>query len=176
MSVRNPIITEIVRWGNANANKIDQAYDFKGGWEGWVQVELAIHLRGFFGGQYVAISREDLVYGNKQRSDILFQTDIPMDVKNKVPAQKFSNMIELKCESKAGAAAFPGQVKEDCEKVTQANIVAAVLPCKAWVVAFSVTKVLTNLSVGGTNLQLYPDAIQLPSGRTVSIYWGAKSF
>ena len=172
---KNPIIAKIVEWGNIpeNAAKIQRAYEFRGGWEPWAQVELAIYLQDQFGKAEVDITREDGVYENKKISDILFHT--------KPGGKNFYNMIELKCEYKDRAADFPGEVKKDCKKVLEANIKSSHYPLKAWVIALSITKnseldklKLDNKSVG---LVKYPHGITLPGNHAVvSIYWGAKVF
>ncbi|KAG7086880.1 hypothetical protein E1B28_002800 [Marasmius oreades] len=168
---RNGIMNEIVRWGNANGDKISEAYGFIGGWEGWVQVELAIAFKKAFPG--ITISREDAVYqGNNQRSDILFTTRNPT---------LFTNMLELKCETSraGGAAAFAAAAQADCTKVNNGLINQRLIPCKAWVIAFSVTRNLTNLTVGEPghqrNLRAYPDTIRA-GNHTITLYWGWKDF
>ncbi|KAG7095510.1 hypothetical protein E1B28_006249 [Marasmius oreades] len=178
MGDRNPIMNKIVEWGNANGEKIEQAYSFNGGWEGWVQVELAIAFkRAFEGpGSTVTVTREDLVYqGNNQRSDILFTT--------RRGAERFTNMLELKCETSraGGAAAFAAAVQADCAKVNNGLINNQFTPCKAWVIAFSVTRNLTNLTVGvdqnnqPRHLRAYPDTIRA-GGRTITLYYGWRDF
>ena len=176
MADRNPIVNKIVEWGNANGDKIDQAYGFVGGWEGWVQVELAIAFkRAFEGpGSTVTVSREDPVYqGNNQRSDILFTT--------RNGTNRFTNMLELKCETSraGGAAAFATAVGADCTKVNTGLINNQITPCKAWVIAFSVTRNLTNLTVGEPgnqrNLRAYPDTIRA-GARTITLYVGYRDF
>ncbi|KAE9396587.1 hypothetical protein BT96DRAFT_922050 [Gymnopus androsaceus JB14] len=158
---QNAILNKIVEWGNANGPKLEAAYGFHGGWEGWVQVELAIAFKQAFEhdfpGSTITVTREDTVYrGTNQRSDSLIST--------KGAGRDFTNMLELKCESVAGAAGFSGQVAGDLY-----------LPCKAWVIAFSVTKNLSNLSVGGKNLAAYSK--QIHAGRTtITTLVGSKDF
>lgn len=169
---QNAILNKIVEWGNANGPKLEAAYGFHGGWEGWVQVELAIAFKQAFEhdfpGSTITVTREDTVYrGTNQRSDSLIST--------KGAGRDFTNMLELKCESVAGAAGFSGQVAGDCTKIDNGLVDNRYLPCKAWVIAFSVTKNLSNLSVGGKNLAAYSKHIQ--AGRTtITIWWGAKDF
>ncbi|KAK1221992.1 hypothetical protein PQX77_015171, partial [Marasmius sp. AFHP31] len=165
MEPTNGIMNKIVEWGNANGAKIEQAYSFNGGWEGWVQVELAIVFKQAFQhdfpGATITVTREDAVYGTNQRSDILIST--------RRPGNNFTNMLELKCEtSRAGGdAAFAAAVAADCTKVNNAAIANQFLPCKAWVIAFSATRNLTNLAVGGANLRAYPSTIRA-GARTIT--------
>ncbi|KAL0575494.1 hypothetical protein V5O48_006479 [Marasmius crinis-equi] len=166
------IINKIVDWGNANGDKLEAAYGLHGGWEGWVQVELAIAFKRAFEsenpGSTITVTREDSVYGGtNQRSDILITT--------RGGGRDFTNMLELKCESIAGAAGFSGQVKGDCDKVDKGLINNQFKPCKAWIIAFSVTKDLSNLKVDNKNLVAYPK--QIRAGRlTITLWWGAKDF
>ena len=51
LSQSNRLAESIRKWADANAEKLHQAYNFKDGWEGWVQVELAIALQQGHGGQ-----------------------------------------------------------------------------------------------------------------------------
>ncbi|THU80419.1 hypothetical protein K435DRAFT_874395 [Dendrothele bispora CBS 962.96] len=169
---QNPIMNAIVDWGNTNGAKLEGAYQLKGGWEGWTQVELALVLKRLFEssnpGSTVEVTREDPVYGGgTQRSDLLITT--------RKGAQHFTNMIELKCEGIANAPAFTGQVNGDCNKVNNGAINAAYLPCKAWVIAFSVTKNLGALQVGGKNLAQYSKKVQA-GGTQMTLYWGTKDF
>ncbi|THV02295.1 hypothetical protein K435DRAFT_792650 [Dendrothele bispora CBS 962.96] len=166
------IMNTIAKWGNDNGAKLEGAYRLKGGWEGWAQVELALVLKQMFEtnnpGSTIEVTREDPVYsGGTQRSDILITT--------RKGAQHFTNMIELKCESIANAANFTRQVSEDCAKVNNGAIIATYRPCKAWVVAFSVTKNLGNLQVGGGNLGAYSKTIQA-GGTLMTLWWGTKDF
>ncbi|KAL0067753.1 hypothetical protein AAF712_005193 [Marasmius tenuissimus] len=173
MEPTNGIMNKIVEWGNANGNKIEQAYSFNGGWEGWVQVELAMVMKQTFEsenrGATITVTREDPVYGTAQRSDLLITT--------RRPGNNFTNMFELKCEASraGGAAAFAAAVGADCTKVNNAAIANQYLPCKAWVVAFSATRDLTNLAVGGANLKAYPKKITA-GAMTITLYWGSKDF
>ncbi|KAK7459554.1 hypothetical protein VKT23_009537 [Stygiomarasmius scandens] len=167
---QNGIMNAIVDWGNANGPKLEGAYKLKGGWEGWTQVELALVLKKMFeqsnAGAAIEVTREDPVYsGGNQRSDLLITT--------RNGAQHFTNMFELKCEGIANAANFVGQVRDDCTKVDSGVINAAYRPCKAWVVAFSVTKNLGNLQVGGRNLAAYSKTIQA-GGTRITLYWGTR--
>ncbi|KAL0067751.1 hypothetical protein AAF712_005191 [Marasmius tenuissimus] len=168
------MIHDIVEWGNKNGAKIAEAYSFNGGWEGWVQVELAMAMKKAFShdfpGYGITVTREDVVYDNKQRSDLLISTS--------KAGQHFTNMLELKCETSrvGGASAFRTAVAADCDKVNKGQITAMkYLPCKAWVIAFSVTKDLKDLKVEGVNLQAYPKRIDAKP-ITITLYYGVKYF
>ena len=106
---------QIIKWANSEdiAPKIEEAYEQRGGWEGWVQVELAIYLkrvfeREMYPGSTVKVTREDYIYGeSSDRSDLLLKTTRF--------GSTFYNALELKCESKLGAKSFRTKVKQDCE-------------------------------------------------------------
>ncbi|KAJ3980763.1 hypothetical protein F5890DRAFT_1539769 [Lentinula detonsa] len=168
---KSPVLERIVEWAEANGEKIQDAYNQKGGWEGWTQVELAFYLkRAFESERYgvVTVTREDNVYqGNNQRSDLLITT--------RKGAEHFTNMLELKCESIANTNNFKTQAKADCTKVNQGVINQNYLPCKAWVVALSVTKDLGDVQVGSLKLAAYSKRIQAGTLQ-LTLWWAAKSF
>ncbi|KAJ3738352.1 hypothetical protein DFH05DRAFT_1560828 [Lentinula detonsa] len=143
---KSPVLERIVEWAEANGEKIQDAYNQKGGWEGWTQVELAFYLkRAFESERYgvVTVTREDNVYqGNNQRFDLLITT--------RKGAEHFTNMLELKCESIANTNNFKAQAKADCTK--------------AWVIALSVTKDLGDVQVGSLKLAAYSKRIQAGIG------------
>ncbi|KIK66793.1 hypothetical protein GYMLUDRAFT_82161 [Collybiopsis luxurians FD-317 M1] len=179
MDPSSGLLNKIVEWATANGAKLEEAYKLKGGWEGWTQVELALTLKRAyelqFGRDSVTVTREDNVYNNapNQRSDLLLTT--------RNGGQIFTNMIELKCESIANAANFVREVSGDCTKVNSGVINAIHRPCKAWVVAFSVSNNMANnqaganpLRVDGTPLAVYR-TIQA-GGTPITMWWGSKNF
>ncbi|KIK66770.1 hypothetical protein GYMLUDRAFT_912488 [Collybiopsis luxurians FD-317 M1] len=166
------LLNRVVEWANANAGKLEEAYQLKGGWEGWTQVELALDFKRAYGKQYghdsVTVTREDKVYnGTNERSDLLLTT--------RTGGKLFTNMIELKCESIANSAGFPGEVTIDCTKIDTGGIKAQYRPCTAWVVAFSVSKNLSHLQVGGKPLTAYK-TINAPGRTQITIWTGRRDF
>ncbi|KAK1224580.1 hypothetical protein PQX77_012518 [Marasmius sp. AFHP31] len=174
-TTKNPMFEQIIRFMNEEdtAWKIEQAYEQRGGWEGWLQVELAIYLKkvfehDLFPGCTVNVTREDYIYGeSSMRSDILLKTT--------VNGRTFYNALELKCETYLGGSSFRRKVKDDCEKIDDANLGGQYRPCTAWVVAFSVTKDLSSLTVGERNLEVYPGKIKV-GDLPLKMYWGRKDF
>ncbi|KIK55835.1 hypothetical protein GYMLUDRAFT_87501 [Collybiopsis luxurians FD-317 M1] len=165
------LLNTIADWANANASKLGEAYQLKGGWEGWTQVELALYLKRAYGQQFpgsvVTVTREDKVYnGTNERSDLLLTT--------RTGGRLFTNMIELKCESIANSAAFPGEVAADCTKIDTGGIKAQYRPCTAWVVAFSISRDVGHLQVGGKALVRYR-TIQA-GGTQITMWTGRKDF
>jgi hypothetical protein len=130
----NAIADGIESWAKSNGAKIVQAYNMKGGWEGWAQVELAIALSRNHGWNYGSfqqnvISREDHVYdGTKQESDIMLSNKLG------------TNIIELKCESSYDSKNFAANVLTDLKKVANGEIASKYLPATVWVVGISVSQ------------------------------------
>ncbi|KAJ3730494.1 hypothetical protein EV361DRAFT_550522 [Lentinula raphanica] len=160
---KNPILEAIADWGDANHDKIYAAYAQKGGWEGWVQVELAIHLGKHFGGQGQSLtSREQYVYnGTNQKCDLLIETA-------KYNGEHFVNMFELKCESSGNANKFRTDVQGDCTKI--GNGVWKYSPCTWWIIGFGVDKAVGDLVVKHQNLQAYHRQIKVGNG-AVTLWW-----
>ncbi|KAG7087365.1 hypothetical protein E1B28_013338 [Marasmius oreades] len=178
MNTTNPILGAIIDWGKNHhiKDRIRQAYQQRGGWEGWVQLELAIYLEDFFlNNKYpdceIKVTREEYTYGETQkRSDILFMT-------TKSAYHIFYNAIELKCEAKnTGAAGFKLEVKKDCEKVDNAKPKGSFAPCTTWVVAFSTTPDanLSDLKVGQRKLEKYKDTIPIVQDLEITLWWGTR--
>ncbi|KAH7879303.1 uncharacterized protein C8R40DRAFT_590845 [Lentinula edodes] len=166
---KNPIMESIADWADYKSAEIKAAYDQKGGWEGWVQVELARHLQQYFGHEGVAeVTREEYVYnGTDQRSDLLITT-------TKTNGDAFTNMFELKCESSGNSGKFRTEVKADCAKINNGVWNAKYNPCKAWIVAFGVSKTVGDFVVGGANLKEYHRKIQA-GGTQITLWWGTRS-
>ncbi|MEQ3146772.1 hypothetical protein [Phocaeicola coprocola] len=83
------LLQEIATWMNsrvATLPEFGQPFFSQGGWEGWVQVELAMYLtsRGY------DVMREDRIYGNSFRADLVVNPNIV----------EFRNIaVEIKCQS-----------------------------------------------------------------------------
>jgi hypothetical protein len=163
LSQSNPLAESIRKWAVGNAEKLYQAYSFKGGWEGWAQIELAIALQQEHGGQASynqnMITREDTVYdGTKQRCDILLTT-----CQGGVP--KWYNFIELKCESSGMQSKFVGEVEADFAKVANGMAKKNLRPCTAFVCAISVSPEC------GTELAAKkPAPVQISLGGTMNLW------
>ncbi|KAJ3992277.1 hypothetical protein F5050DRAFT_960625 [Lentinula boryana] len=166
---KNPMMESIVEWANLNGTRLEKAYNQKGGWEGWAQVELASYLEQVFGGEGVAtVTREDNVYnGNDQRSDLLITTQKPNGT-------SFTNMFELKCESSANSGNFRTKVRADCTKIANGVWNANYAPCEAWIIAIGVTKTVGDFMVGGKNLAPYYKKIQA-GGTQMTLWWGSRA-
>lgn len=94
-------ITKIFTWAQGKRAEIERAFNMKGGWEGWLQVELALCLEGnpsLLGFSSVeTVEREQHVYNNDRDAvDLLVGTSHA--VPNR-PTTRTRHMIELKCES-----------------------------------------------------------------------------
>ncbi|KAG7087364.1 hypothetical protein E1B28_013337 [Marasmius oreades] len=173
-----PMLDAIIEWGKDNhiKDRIWRAHQQRGGWEGWVQVELAIYLGEFFKntlfpGREIKVTREEYTYGEtQQRSDILFTTI-------RENGTVFYNAIELKCETlNTGKAGFRLEVKNDCTKVDNAKPKESFAPCAAWVLAFSTTPDanLSDLKVGQRNLERYKNTIPIAHGLEITLWWGTR--
>lgn len=86
--------------------KIAAAYQQRGGWEGWAQVEIAYTIAIKY--PHVAIDREVNVYeGTRKKNDFVI-----------VEGGRPHQIIELKCErSSQDEAAFLKAFAEDCGKI-----------------------------------------------------------
>jgi hypothetical protein len=111
------IVQLIATWANSRAAIIQRAYDQKGGWEGWAQVEIALSLQDELSKKpdfLDVLTREFPFYANDSlRADIaiLYLPDgMPIDI------------IELKCESAFQTKQFAAELYDDFVKVTTENI------------------------------------------------------
>jgi hypothetical protein len=120
------VLDEIRQWTKDNftpANKIQQIYLQKGGWEGWAQVELALHFTAIGGWN---CQREILVYhGSQKRADLLLTAE---------DGPPNTTIIELKTEAlwrdDDGADKFVKSMKEDLYKIEHNNIDPKYLPAR----------------------------------------------
>ncbi|KAF7508645.1 hypothetical protein GJ744_009037 [Endocarpon pusillum] len=78
---------DIYYWAKSKRNEIELAFNMKGGWEAWLQVELALWLGTK--PNVASVMREQHVYTDGSQAVDLIVTNTN-DVRN---------MIELKCES-----------------------------------------------------------------------------
>lgn len=167
VSQSNPLAGSIRNWAAANAEKLHKAYSYKGGWEGWAQVELAIVLEQDHGAQASyhqnVITREDTVYdGTAQRCDILLTT-------NQSGIPKWYNFIELKCESSGMQDKFVGVVEADYAKVSNGMAKKNLRPCTAFVCAITVSPECAA-KLAAKN----PAPAQVPLGENMSLWmWWA---
>ncbi|KAI5210764.1 hypothetical protein AUEXF2481DRAFT_411375 [Aureobasidium subglaciale EXF-2481] len=142
-------------------NKIAAAYNQKGGWEGWAQVEIAYLIQTKYNN--VTIDREVNVYsGTKKENDFVI-TD-----KGNPPKPK--QIIELKCErGTQSAAQFVQSFSDDITKIHNLPINPSYKPAKAYAVAIVCT-VLTQQLMINTAWQVKVNRIQC--GQTgILIFW-----
>lgn len=105
----------IMKWGEDQENVVNWAWQSRGGWEGWAQVELHT-LFGYNS------SREDDAYEmppymRARRTDLGF-FDGPFFMPSnwsRVPWE--SVLVELKCEGAKNRANFQAGVEDDIEKI-----------------------------------------------------------
>lgn len=111
--------------------KIAAAYNQKGGWEGWAQVEIAYLVQQKY--PEVTIDREVNVYiGTKKENDFV--------ITDKNDASKPKQVIELKCERGTQTATqFRQSFSDDIAKIDNFPIGATYKPAKSYAVAISCT-------------------------------------
>ncbi|KAH6909326.1 hypothetical protein BKA70DRAFT_232831 [Coprinopsis sp. MPI-PUGE-AT-0042] len=103
------LLDKIANW--ARDKRIVDIYKQKGGWEGWLQVELALLFAGMGG----KVTREERIYDTglgRLRMDLLFKPN---------PDDQLQYGIELKCQSSGqdelNANTFRDAFKQDLRKV-----------------------------------------------------------
>ncbi|KAI1269095.1 hypothetical protein F5Y18DRAFT_439645 [Xylariaceae sp. FL1019] len=107
-------------------------YNLQGGWEGWFQVELVclLHetvMKATAGhGGMVTVAREQRVYGDGEKTDILI---ILTDSKDQSVKRHMS--IELKCQSKGNKDGIRTEIAKDINKVWGFGIAEQYRPCRA---------------------------------------------
>ncbi|KAI0150838.1 hypothetical protein GGR57DRAFT_184573 [Xylariaceae sp. FL1272] len=107
-------------------------YNLQGGWEGWFQVELVCLLHETVmkataeHGWSVAITREQRVYGDSEKTDILI---VLTDRKDKSIKRHMS--VELKCQSKGNKDGIRTEIAKDIKKVWNFGIAKPYRPCRA---------------------------------------------
>lgn len=130
-------------WARQNISKIVSAYQQKGGWEGWAQVEIATALEKSresasaeeaLKGTLTEASREVHVYADhsKQRADVVIAS------RSRIIPKHFV-IIELKCEGQYFKGDFVQEVEEDIEKL-KGRISDDFKPAKAWALAISTSQ------------------------------------
>ncbi|GFF96948.1 hypothetical protein IFM53868_08809 [Aspergillus udagawae] len=117
--------------------------DLRGGWEGWMQVNIAVLLKEFY--PNVTLQREEHVYtGSNMRADLTFKI-----------AGEPTQVVELKVESlwqdaSAGVSGFLAAYKKDIDKVSNNQLVASLRPAKVYVIGLTckdqVFQYMRNLS------------------------------
>ncbi|CAN9356377.1 unnamed protein product [Alternaria alternata] len=120
------VLDEIRQWTRDNftsTNKIQQIYLQKGGWEGWAQVELALHFTAIGGWN---CQREVQVYHDSQkRADLLLTAE---------GGPPNTTIIELKTEAlwrdAHGVNQFVESMKEDLYKIDHNRIDKKYLPAR----------------------------------------------
>jgi len=158
MEAKNAISTAIGDWAKSisSSGKIVRAYNLKGGWESWAQVELAIAIQDAVksktddGATIIqnVVTRENYVYepfvspitGKKveKKDDILISTIQTPKFGHHDPITKWTNIIELKCQSSGNKDNFVNDVESDMEKIELNKIKAEFLPTYGWILAISV--------------------------------------
>lgn len=146
------------------SDKIYSAYQQKGGWEGWAQVELAYLIEQKYGASFI-ITREDVIYdGNTQRADLLL-----VDRANPNSRQ----IIELKCQGyrkdqQYGNRSIVAEVQSDVVKLQQ-NLKQAFKPARCLAIGIACTqgavqeiKNNANWTQYGWSGQLCKDTVQGP--------------
>ncbi|KAK6337087.1 hypothetical protein TWF718_009873 [Orbilia javanica] len=92
---------------------IERAYMLKGGWEGWLQVELACCLPDYFqgGGGTIFVDREIEMKDSK--------ADVRVDLEVSSGGTEF--LVELKCQSFSNSANFLSGLTGDVTKIRNYN-------------------------------------------------------
>jgi hypothetical protein len=161
----NPILASIAAWAEEKSDMIQFAYNTKGGWEGWAQVELAARLYKDHGYKYgpnqqSKIVREVPIYTSSNRS----AADIAI-YKNGDPAQG-ALIFELKCESYKSTDKFKKNVLLDWEKVT-GGLKPEFTSADIWVIGLAISN---DANQAMENINPAFDEYQYPSG-PVTIWW-----
>ncbi len=108
----------------AEAETLASVQRFKGGWEGWLQVELAKHLYALLGQYHVEIERERRYPDRPIRCDFYFSYGI---------AGKDETYIELKCQNPMAQNPLQDigdRFAEDLEKaISQKMLVSCLAAC-----------------------------------------------
>lgn len=110
MSSLNPqqFVDAVIQWANARNAQFKFNWPVKGGWEGWVQVDLTGFILATDGS--IDILREQPIYKNPfQRTDLLLNTNLPKA--EQIP-------VEIKAESFENHAQFFNGVNADVAKLT----------------------------------------------------------
>jgi len=69
MPTETEAVYTIQQWARVNCGRIVDAYEQKGGWEGWAQVELALAFQSYYGG--LRVSREVNIFTSRKRADFV---------------------------------------------------------------------------------------------------------
>lgn len=92
----------IYRWAQEKRGEIEQAFSMKGGWEGWLQVELGLRLQR----EGIRVEREQHVFSDssKKATDMVFTT-----LSTRLGEPPVRTIVELKCESLLQDCRLDGQ-------------------------------------------------------------------
>ncbi|KAL8796089.1 MAG: hypothetical protein Q9182_007423 [Xanthomendoza sp. 2 TL-2023] len=148
--------------------KIAAAYNQKGGWEGWAQVEIAylVHVKY----PNVTIDREVNVYaGTKKENDFV--------ITDNVQPTKPKQIVELKCERGTQTAAqFKQSFIDDIQKINSLPIAPAYKPAKAYALGISCTAACHKLMMETEwkNLGYKVTWTQGPAGSNIWMWWYEK--
>lgn len=104
---------EILQWCTTAAGRFKMFWPLKGGWEAWVQAEVAAYL--LHQNSAYDVLREQPIYQNGRQSVDWLLNDSSMSVVNKIA-------IELKCQSLGNSQAFIQGVQHDIVKLNIGNL------------------------------------------------------
>ncbi|HEY3506469.1 MAG TPA: hypothetical protein VGN37_27230 [Actinocatenispora sp.] len=96
----------VIDWAGRRGGQFASNWPVKGGWEGWIQVDLTAHILS--ADSAIDILREQPVFANsRQRCDLLLNT-------NQMPAHQI--VVELKAQSFDNRDRFITGVESDLDK------------------------------------------------------------
>lgn len=130
-------------WLQRNLHRINLAFDQQGGWEGWLQVELATE----FGRLYPSdtITRE-VAYEMNPDEQHPKKTDFVLVPP--VGTQELPVWFELKTERASDPNGFCRSFLDDVDKVLSHKIDDGLLPCDLFVMGVTVTRRTADLARG----------------------------
>lgn len=152
------VLTELREWTMSNfipTNKILQIYSQKGGWEGWAQVELALHFTAL--GDWNCERERQVYAGNAKRADLLLTSQ---------GGQLDTTIVELKTEAlwrdDTGPDNFVQSMRQDLVKIRDNQIKPELLPAR--LIVFGCTFV-EDVNVYAANPENWGDFKTLVSGK-----------
>ncbi|KAK0647153.1 hypothetical protein B0T16DRAFT_414753 [Cercophora newfieldiana] len=114
--VNDPCILFIRDWISDHIDEVIFAYNLRGGWELWLQVELATAMASKWREYHPIIEREVQIRpASKKRCDILVRIPEQFRIYKSTSA-----LIELKCESVKNTAEIVREMKADRDKIIEA--------------------------------------------------------
>jgi hypothetical protein len=100
-------LSDTLQWAQARNQQFRFNWPVKGGWEGWIQVDLTAFILSL--DSTAEILREQPIYTSTQkRTDLLLNTSLT--AREQIP-------VEIKAESFENRGAFVGGVVDDIEKL-----------------------------------------------------------